>query len=41
MKKNPKTYLEKKTENNKKPQPYKMFEKRQNQLEKHTTGTCT
>jgi len=40
-KKNPRIYLEKKPENNKKPQTYKMFKKSQNQLEKHTTGTCT
>ena len=31
----------KKKENNKKTQTYKMLKKSQNQLEKHTTGTCT
>jgi len=42
MKKKPRIYLEKKTENNKKTQTYKMFRKSQNQLEKHGIGTtCT
>jgi len=41
MKKNPRIYLEKKTENNKKTQTYKMFIKVQTKLEKHATGTCS
>ena len=43
MKKNTRIYLEKKPENNKKTQTYKMFKKSQNQIEKHATGrpTCT
>jgi len=32
MKKNPRIYLEKKTDNNKKPQTYKMFKKIKNKL---------
>jgi len=41
MKKNPRIYLEKNPENNKKKQTYKMFKKVKTKLEKHATGTCT
>jgi len=41
MKKNPRIYLEKKTENNKKPQTYKMFKKVKSKLEMYASGTCT
>jgi len=37
MKKNPRIYLEKTPENNKKPQTYKMFKTK---LEKQATATC-
>jgi len=40
MKKKNRIYLEKNPENKKK-HTYKMFEKSQNKLEKHVTGTCT
>jgi len=40
MKKNLRTYLEKKTENNEKPQTYKMLKKVKTKLEMYASGTC-
>jgi len=41
MKKNHRIYLEKKTENNKKPRHTKCLKKVKTRLQKHATGTCT
>ena len=41
MKKNPRIYLEKKTESNKKTQTYKMYKEVKTKLEMYASGTCT
>jgi len=38
---NPRIYLEKKTENDEKPQTYKMLKKIKMKFEIYVTGTCT
>jgi len=41
MKKNPRIYLEKKPENNKKTQTYKMLKKVKTKLEMNASDSCT